>query len=39
VSAPGHVVIASTGAHNVACASDDGAVFFSDHFLTALEEG
>jgi hypothetical protein len=38
VSAPGRVVIASTGAHNVAWASDDGAVF-SDHFLNALAEG
>jgi hypothetical protein len=38
VSAAGRVVIASTGAHKLAWASDDGALF-SDHFLDALREG
>lgn len=38
ISRPGRVVIASTGATNVAYASASGAVF-SDHFLAALEQG
>jgi hypothetical protein len=37
VSGPGRVVIASTGAHALAYASDDGAAF-SDPFLQALGE-
>ncbi|MCX7670355.1 MAG: C13 family peptidase, partial [Anaerolineae bacterium] len=38
VSRPGRVVIASTGATNVAYASASGAAF-SDHFLAALDRG
>lgn len=38
ISAPGRVVIASTGAQQLAWASDDGAIF-SDHFLAALSQG
>jgi len=38
VSRPGRVVIASTGAWNVAWASGSGALF-SDHFVTALGQG
>jgi hypothetical protein len=37
VSRPGRVVIASTGAMNLAWASENGALF-SDHFLSALEQ-
>lgn len=38
VSQPGRVIIASTGAENLAYASQNGAVF-SDHFLNALGQG
>jgi len=38
VSAPGRVVITSTGAEELAWASEEGAVF-SDHFITALQQG
>jgi PKD repeat protein len=38
LSGPGRVVIASTGAWNLAWSSDQGAVF-SDHFIDALDQG
>jgi len=38
VSKPGRVVISSTGAYNLAYASNHGALF-SDHFLSALGQG
>jgi hypothetical protein len=38
VSAPGRVVIASTGAWRIAWATDEGAVF-SDHFIAGLDQG